>query len=211
MDTETLFRLIFAFLVIVILGTRLYGHLKADTFKGERRSYNEGIVTYIMRPLSLLIGIGSILYIAAPQLMAWSAINLPLWLRWLALPLGALVIAGMVWVQTTLSKNFSGQLGIREDQTLVTSGPYRWVRHPMYTAVTALFVAVFLLTGNWFIGLGGLLTVLPVIITRTPKEEAMLVETFGDAYRKYMEQTPRYLPRLGAMPQKPPAASPQPG
>ncbi|HEX2906967.1 MAG TPA: isoprenylcysteine carboxylmethyltransferase family protein [Phototrophicaceae bacterium] len=207
MDTDTLFRLIFAFLVIVILGTRLYGHLKADTFKGERRSYDEGVVTYIMRPLSLLIGIGSILYIAAPQLMAWSSLDLPLWLRWLALPLGLLVIAGMAWVQTTLSKNFSGQLGIRDDQTLITSGPYHWVRHPMYTAVTALFIAVFLLTANWFIGLGGLATVLPVIVTRTPKEEAMLVEAFGEAYREYMKRTPRYLPRLGMEPPAQPVHS----
>lgn len=66
----------------------------------------------------------------------------------------------------------------------------------MYTAGTLLFIAVFLLTANWFIGLGGLAMVLAVVLTRTSKEEAMLVETFGDPYREYMQRTPRYIPRV---------------
>jgi protein-S-isoprenylcysteine O-methyltransferase Ste14 len=196
MDTETIFRLIFALLVITILGTRLYGHLKADNFREQKRSYDEGQVTRIVRPLPILVGIASVLYIGAPHLMAWSAVDLPLWLRFASLPLGLLVIVGMGWVQTSLSKNFSSKLEIRDDHTLITSGPYRWVRHPMYTAVIALFVAIFLLTANWFIGLGGLLMVLAVILTRTPKEEAMLLETFGNAYQEYMQRTPRYIPRV---------------
>jgi protein-S-isoprenylcysteine O-methyltransferase Ste14 len=196
MDAENFFRLIFAFLVIAVLGTRLYGHLKAGTFRGQRRSYDEGLLTRIMRPLPILIGIGTVLYIAAPHLMAWSSVNLPLWLRFASLPLGLLVIAGMAWVHSSLSKNFSGKLEIRSDHTLVTKGPYRWVRHPMYTAVIALFLVVFLLTANWFIGIGGLLIVGAVIVARTPKEEAMLIETFGDSYREYMKRTPRYLPRV---------------
>jgi protein-S-isoprenylcysteine O-methyltransferase Ste14 len=196
MDTEVFFRLIFALLLIIILATRLYGHLKANTFRRQIQSYSEGWITQVMRPVTVAVGIGSILYIAAPQLMAWSTVALPLWLRFASLPLGLAVIAGMAWVQTTLSKNFSGKLEIREDHTLVTHGPYRWVRHPMYTAVIVLFIAVFLLTANWFIGIGGLLMVGAVIVSRTPKEEAMLVETFGDAYRQYMSKTPRYFPRV---------------
>jgi protein-S-isoprenylcysteine O-methyltransferase Ste14 len=196
MDSELFFRLMFAFLVIAVLGIRLYGHLKAGTFHEPRRSYDEGWLTRATRPLSVLIGIAAVLYIAAPQWMAWSSLDLPGWMRWLALPLGLAVIAGIGWVHRSLSKNFSGKLEIRDDHTLVMSGPYRWVRHPMYTAVITLFVAVFLLTANWFIGLGGLLTVGSVILARTPKEEAMLVETFGDAYRDYMRRTPRYIPRV---------------
>jgi protein-S-isoprenylcysteine O-methyltransferase Ste14 len=196
MDSETFFRLTFAFLIIGVLGIRLYGHLKAGTFHEPRHSFDEGWLTRATRPLSVLIGIGSVLYIAAPQLMGWSMLALPGWMRLAGVPLGLAVIAGMAWVHLSLSKNFSGKLEIRDNHTLVTSGPYRWVRHPMYTAVITLFLAVFLLTANWFIGLGGLLAVGSVIVARTPKEEAMLVETFGDAYREYMRQTPRYIPRV---------------
>lgn len=198
MDTDTALRLIFALLVMIVLGIRLYGHLKAGTFstQSQNHNYDEGMLTRIARPLPILVGIGAILYIAAPPLMAWSTVDLPLWLRLMSLPLGLLVIAGMSWVHSSLSKQFSRGLEIREDHILVTTGPYRWVRHPMYTIVTLLFVAIFLLTANWFIGLGGMAMSLAVILSRTPREEDMLIETFGDAYSEYMQRTPRYIPRL---------------
>jgi protein-S-isoprenylcysteine O-methyltransferase Ste14 len=193
---DTVFRLIFAVLVFLILGIRGIGHLKAGTLRDPRRSYDEGWVTRASRPFPILIFIGSLVYIFAPQYMAWSTLDLPVWLRALSIPLGLVVILGMAWVHQSLSKYFSGKLEIRDDHQLVKTGPYRWVRHPMYTAVIALFIAVFLLTANWFIGLGGLFMVAAVIIARTPREEAMLIETFGEAYREYMRETPRYLPRI---------------
>jgi protein-S-isoprenylcysteine O-methyltransferase Ste14 len=198
MDTDTVFRLIFELLVMIVLGIRFYGHLKAGIFSArpQNQNYDEGVLTRIARPLPIFIGVGAILYIAAPPLMAWSTLNLPLWLRLMSLPLGLLVIAGMLWVHASLSKHFSRGLEIREDHTLVTTGPYRWVRHPMYTIVTLLFVAIFLLTANWFIGLGGMAISLTVILSRTPREEDMLIEAFGDTYREYMRRTPRYIPRI---------------
>lgn len=197
MSPDTFFRLFFAFLVIAVLGVRFYGHLKAGSFGSRNRSsYDEGKVTRLLRPLPVLLGIASILYIIAPELMDWSTLDLPVWMRLVSIPLGLIAALAMTWVHMTLNKNFSGRLEIREDHTLITDGPYRWVRHPMYTAVITLFVAVFLLTANWFIGLVGLVMNVAVIAARTPKEEAMLVATFGDSYREYMRRTPRYLPRV---------------
>lgn len=197
MVADTYFRLFFALLIIAVLGGRFYGHLKAGNFgKQSRSSYDEGVITRMLRPLPIFLGIGSVLYIVAPQLMAWSTLDLPVWLRLMSIPLGVVAALGMVWVHKTLSKNFSGKLEIRDDHTLVTTGPYRWVRHPMYTAVIMLFVAVFLLTANWFIGLVGVAMNVAVIGTRTPKEEAMLVEAFGEKYTEYMQRTPRYFPRV---------------
>jgi protein-S-isoprenylcysteine O-methyltransferase Ste14 len=198
MDTDTVLRLIFALLVMIVLGIRLYGHLKAGSFstRSQNHNYDEGVLTRIARPLPIFIGLGAILYIAAPPLMAWSTVDLPLWMRLMSLPLGLLVVAGMLWVHSSLSKQFSRGLEIREDHALITTGPYRWVRHPMYTIVMFLFIAIFLLTANWFIGLGGMAISLAVILSRTPREEDMLIETFGDAYSEYMRRTPRYIPRL---------------
>jgi protein-S-isoprenylcysteine O-methyltransferase Ste14 len=197
MAADTFFRLFFAVLIIAVLGIRSYGHAKAGSFSNRSRSrYDEGRVTRLMRPLPVLLGMGSILYLVAPQLMAWSTLDLPTWLRLMSVPLGLIATVGMIWVHMTLRENFSGKLEIRDDHTLVTTGPYRWVRHPMYTAVIILFIAVFLLTANWFIGLVGIVMNVAVIVTRTPKEEAMLVETFGEPYVEYMERTPRYLPRV---------------
>src|SRR5512137_2296934 len=90
MDTDTTLRLIFALLVVIVLGIRLYGHLKAGNFgaQPQRRDYDEGLPTRIARPLPIFIGAGAILYIAAPPLMAWSTVDLPTWLRLISLPLG---------------------------------------------------------------------------------------------------------------------------
>jgi protein-S-isoprenylcysteine O-methyltransferase Ste14 len=99
------------------------------------------------------------------------------------------------WVLRSLGRNFSTSLTIKKDQTLVTDGPYRWVRHPMYTTFVLLWVAFMLLSANWFIGLTGLLAYALTMTVRTPKEERMMIEAFGDDYRAYMKRTGRYLPR----------------
>lgn len=196
MENELLYRMSFIIMIILVIGIRLFGHQQAGTLSDKRESYSEGLITKIMRPLPILVLIGAVAYVINPQLMAWSSIALPDWLRVIGIGLSGISILGMAWVHRALSKHFSGRLEIREDHRLVKDGPYRWVRHPMYTVVLLMFFAIFLLTTNWFIGLGGLLMVLIVVIARTPREEAMLLQIFGDEYQTYMQQTPRYLPRL---------------
>ncbi|MGW8251833.1 MAG: methyltransferase family protein, partial [Anaerolineales bacterium] len=78
----------------------------------------------------------------------------------------------------------------------VTYGPYRWVRHPLYTVGFMMFIGLSLLAANWFIALMLVLGFVPLAM-RTPIEEAHLVERFGDEYRRYMRRTGRYLPRFG--------------
>jgi protein-S-isoprenylcysteine O-methyltransferase Ste14 len=79
----------------------------------------------------------------------------------------------------------------------VTSGPYRWVRHPFYDCVALCVLANSVVAANWFLfSTGGLAVGLMVV--RTRKEEEKLLARFGDAYRAYMERTGRFLPRLGA-------------
>ena len=100
------------------------------------------------------------------------------------------------WVQWALGSNFSTTLHVRDEHTLVTHGPYRWVRHPMYAVLYVHMVALFLISANWLIG-GALLLVLTLVVAvRLGKEEAVMVEKFGDEYRAYMERTGRLLPRV---------------
>ncbi|MEE8232131.1 MAG: isoprenylcysteine carboxylmethyltransferase family protein, partial [Thermoplasmata archaeon] len=95
----------------------------------------------------------------------------------------------------SLGTNYSGTVVIKDSHTLVTSGPYRWIRHPIYTSYFALTLSLFLLTANWFIGLA-LLALSILLASRVEGEEALLLERFGDAYRAYMYRTGRFLPRL---------------
>jgi protein-S-isoprenylcysteine O-methyltransferase Ste14 len=55
-----------------------------------------------------------------------------------------------------------------------------------------------LLTSNWLIGGLFLLAVTVAVIPRLPREEALMIEKFGDSYRAYMKRTGRFLPPLGA-------------
>ena len=86
-------------------------------------------------------------------------------------------------------------LRIREDHTLITTGPYRWIRHPIYSAGLLFGFAVFLLSANGFVGacwVGGCSL---LYAHRIPNEEALMLEEFADEYRVYMQRTGRLLPR----------------
>ena len=101
------------------------------------------------------------------------------------------------WVFSSLGKNVTPTVVTRREHTLVTHGPYRWVRHPLYTVAFTLFVGFALLAANWFL-LVVLLFGAVVLAQRTTIEEAQLVERFGDDYRRYMQAPGRYLPRWRA-------------
>jgi protein-S-isoprenylcysteine O-methyltransferase Ste14 len=59
-----------------------------------------------------------------------------------------------------------------------------------------LVIAFFLLSANWLIGLTGIVGITSVIASRLKREEALMIEKFGDRYRAYIEHTGRFLPRL---------------
>ena len=84
----------------------------------------------------------------------------------------------------------------RKTHTLVTRGPYRWVRHPFYDSAALCILANSLVAANWYILLTGALTLLLLVI-RTRKEEENLLNRFGDDYRAYMQRTGRFLPKSG--------------
>ena len=85
----------------------------------------------------------------------------------------------------------------RRQHTLVTTGPYQFVRHPFYVASALAFTANALATANWFIALMGGLA-MALLVLRTTIEEAHLVNRFGDDYARYMKQTGRFFPRSGS-------------
>jgi protein-S-isoprenylcysteine O-methyltransferase Ste14 len=83
----------------------------------------------------------------------------------------------------------------RKEHTLVTTGPYRWVRHPFYGAAVLALLASSLVAANGFLFITGCVPVL-LLRFRTWKEEENLIARFGDEYRAYMQRTGRFVPRL---------------
>jgi protein-S-isoprenylcysteine O-methyltransferase Ste14 len=93
-----------------------------------------------------------------------------------------------------LGKNWSISLQIRNEHRLVTTGIYRFIRHPMYTSFFLLAVAQALLLPNWLAGLTGLVGVGILYAFRVRQEERMMLERFGTDYQNYMAHTARLIP-----------------
>jgi protein-S-isoprenylcysteine O-methyltransferase Ste14 len=117
---------------------------------------------------------------------------------WWQIGLGAavMVLALVLFRKThkALGKMWSVSLDIREKHELVTSGIYRRLRHPMYTAFWTMALAQALLVPNVVAGLAGLVGFGTLFFFRIGPEERMMEETFGDAYRNYRQKTARIIP-----------------
>jgi protein-S-isoprenylcysteine O-methyltransferase Ste14 len=143
----------------------------------------------------LLVMAWLVLYALNPSWMQALAIPLPGGLRWAGFGLGLASLALWTWTQAALGKEWSPQLQLREEHHLVTTGPYAWVRHPLYTAMYGWAAGVALLTANWvFVALAALSIV--GLVVRIPREEEMMIGEFGEAYRAYMQRTEWFFPRV---------------
>jgi len=193
---EQTFRVVLIVGSLILLPIAVYHRLKSQA-TGERLDRRqEGVfILFTLRPVGVAGMLGLFAYMVNPSWMAWSSVILPYWLRWVGVALGVVAGGLLVWTLRTLGRNLTDTVVTRREHTLVTSGPYRWVRHPFYDAVALCVVANSLAAANWFLFLaGGLLFVL--IMVRTGKEEENLVARFGDRYRAYMQRTGRFLPRM---------------
>lgn len=192
MDT---FHVIFVILFAALIAIRLRFHFKARTWSREGRTV-EGVSLFLRFFVGIPLILCILVYLFRPQILVWASVPLdPIWRR-IGAAIFGLSLPLLIWVQQALGKNFSTDLRIRSGHTLVTWGPYRYVRHPMYTVLLLTFTGMGLLTANWFIGGTGIVVLIVIMISRTPKEEAMMLATFGESYQRYAESTGRYLPRL---------------
>lgn len=95
-----------------------------------------------------------------------------------------------------LGENWSVTLELGSDHHLITEGVYRHVRHPMYASFVALALGQAMLLDNWIAGWAAAVAVFALCAVRIPREERMMAEHFGDAYRCYQGRTGRLLPRV---------------
>ncbi len=101
-----------------------------------------------------------------------------------------------------LGRNWSATLQIRQEHSLITDGIYRHIRHPMYAAHLLWAIAQGLLLENWLAGWAFLVIFVPFYLLRVPKEEKLMLEQFGQEYRKYISRTGRMIPYFPGKPRK---------
>jgi protein-S-isoprenylcysteine O-methyltransferase Ste14 len=187
------FRLAFGILWVVYFVTRLYfqGRVKG---RQDYTRLNERQEKLYFRLFAL-----AFLFLPLYFLTSWidfASIPLPSWLRWAG---GGIAILGIVlfgWAHQALGKNWTAVLALSREHELVQSGPYRFMRHPMYSAFFIIGISFFLLSANWLVGIIYLAPLTVMYAARVTLEEKMMLERFGEPYRLYMKRTGRLLPHF---------------
>ena len=108
----------------------------------------------------------------------------------------ALVAAGLaftVWARVHLGRNWSGTVTVKQDHELVRDGPYRYVRHPIYTGLLLAFIGCALARDEWR-GVLGVAIIYAGFWRKLKLEERWMTEQFGDAYRRYIAEVPALIP-----------------
>lgn len=121
---------------------------------------------------------------------------LPLWLRILGLASFALAVFLHNWTHKVLGVNWSPRLEIKKNQKLITSGPYNYVRHPMYAAFLLWSISQGIVLPNSFLIVVSILSMGIVYFSRVNAEEQLMIEQFGNEYIKYMKKTGRIIPKI---------------
>ena len=200
MVSEDVYRWLLGGLIAIGLPMSAYFRSKADRAGGRvSRREDRPLIAWALGFFGLATMGSVVAYLVNPAWMGWSQLALWDWLRLWGAPIGAAALGLFYWVFRSLGLNVTPTAQTRVDHTLVTTGPYRWVRHPMYSSGLALFGAYSLLTANWFIAAASGLA-FAVIAVRTSIEEQDLIARFGDEYRAYRHRTGRFLPRLRRLP-----------
>jgi len=195
MNDDRLFRLILLAGFVIFMPIGIYHRLKARTGEKLDRRQEGMFILVGLRLVGLAGMVGLIAYLIDPAYMAWAAVPLPVWLRWAGVGLALIAGSLLVWMFRTLGRNLTDTVVTRKYHTLVTTGPYRWVRHPLYSSAALAIIGNSFIAANWFIFVAGCLALLMLVI-RTRKEEQNLIAKFGDDYRNYMQRTGRFVPRL---------------
>jgi len=179
----------------VYFGRRGDGYSRPDSATLEREG--KGLLVIHAAAFFGIVGCVAIEAIY-PRLLHTFDISIPISARWVAAGITALSLYGLIFVHRELGRFWSVYLDLKSNHQLIESGPYRWVRHPMYTVLIIHSV------GLGFVAANGLLLALGVLrstmlLIRIPREESMLIARFGDQYRQYVKRKGLIFPRLRAL------------
>jgi protein-S-isoprenylcysteine O-methyltransferase Ste14 len=192
---DTIFRIILPALIVTFAMHRGYYVRKHGREENTLKKREEGWASKIAGALGVIVFMTMLVYVIHPTWLSWASLLLPIWLRWLGVGIALLGFALLQWAQSVLGKNWSHTPRMIKEQSLITSGPYQFIRHPIYTAFLLILGSTLFISANWLIGFAWIgMTVLEVA-SRIGFEESLMLEYFGDQYREYMKRTGQLLPK----------------
>ena len=179
----------YALIGLFVLG-ELVIRVRSSANRSGRRTETWSLLTVVV---AIAAGV-----VSAMLLTGWTSARIGGALGWACYVAGLLLMtAGLIlrqWSVHTLGRFFTVDVRVHADQEVIDTGPYRWVRHPSYTALIVFLVGVGCALDNWASLLA--LLVVPIIglRLRIRSEEAALVSQLGERYRRYAEHRKRLLP-----------------
>jgi protein-S-isoprenylcysteine O-methyltransferase Ste14 len=202
MVDEWVFRAMLLALYAFFAALRIYHGLKVLCSGGKVFSFTKEAAeregrfnTLVGWAMEVLMPASVLLYVIHPHWVEGLSLPFPVGLRVFGAALSLACLLVLIYVHHSLGRHWSASLHLREQHELVTGGAYARVRHPMYTLLFGNMAGFSLVAANW-------LVLLPRVVqfahlyARIGREEAMMTEHFGDAYRAYMSRTGRLLPQL---------------
>jgi protein-S-isoprenylcysteine O-methyltransferase Ste14 len=169
-----------------------YWFVAARNVKATRRQ--ESNASKLSRRLPL---IAAIILLAAPQYgHGWFDTHIMTWTfagYWIGVALLVIGLGFTVWARRRLGRNWSGSVTLKEDHELIRTGPYRWVRHPIYTGLLLGFVGSAISLAEWR-GVAAVALAIYALMLKIRLEEQWMIETFGDDYRRYRAEVKALIP-----------------
>lgn len=180
--------------VIVIILTSIFMIIKIQLTKKYVKSPEQG--NNYPLPINIFLGINAIVMLF-PYLLIFPEVdvlqmNIPEFLRILGSLDYVLVIIIMYWQMKTLGVNISSN---HEQRKLITDGPYKYVRHPLYLIFIAMSVDIWLVGANWLLLIGIPMTIIAGIF-RAGYEEKLLISEYGEEYIQYKSEVGQLFPKI---------------
>ncbi len=191
--TRIVFAVIFFSVFSVGFYYRIQAHRQNDRFE---RMKHEGATTFlILRVAGGILWLTAFLFPLFPEMFAPVRYTTTATVQMTGILLALIAVPMGVSVFTAIGKNITDTVETRQNHQLVTTGIYRFIRHPLYTTGLLLFVGLGLLAAVWPVLLFSAVVAVTLYV-RTFTEENKLIEEFGDAYRRYMKSTGKFFPKL---------------
>jgi protein-S-isoprenylcysteine O-methyltransferase Ste14 len=121
----------------------------------------------------------------------------PAW-DWIGVALAAAGVAIAIWARWHLGSNWSGVVTLKEGHELIRTGPYRSIRHPIYTGILIGILGTMVTVGE-VRGLIALTVAWVSFYIKARREESFLAEEFGPAFAEHQRHTGMFLPRVNSL------------
>jgi protein-S-isoprenylcysteine O-methyltransferase Ste14 len=170
------------------------GYWWASSLNVKRTSRREPLQSRLLHIVPLMLAV-ALLWLPSFPIQALGERFLPsgVWFFWIG---AVLTLAGLlvtVWARVHLGRNWSGTITVKQDHELITSGPYKFERHPIYSGLLLAFIGVALARAEWR-GVVAVVLAFCAIWRKLRIEEQWMRDQFGIAYEEYTRRVAALVP-----------------